>query len=632
MRARCIRALLPLLLAASALGCKQEGGVKVTSFTFHGNHSVTTGQLRQVLATQPSSKLPWGDKRYFNREQFEADLKRIVAFYTDRGFPDARVTSFDVKLSDDQESVAISLTIDEGQPIRVEAFRFEGFESLPTDHRNNLERQMPLKQGQPVDRALLQANREVALDELRDHGHPYASVRIDEEQGTGERQRIITFRANPGPVAYVGDVTITGNSSVGDDVVRRQLAFKPGDLYRASKLHESQRQLYSLELFQFANVEPLRTEERATIVPVRVTLTEGKHRRVNLGVGYGTEEQARAQIDWRHVNFFGGARTAGVFARYSGLDRGVRLNLTQPYLFSPRYSLTLSGQAWHATEPMFTQDTLGGRLTLTRQFGSSGRTLRGRPRMSASLTYANEHEEYVIAPEALEDLTVRDNLISWGLDPRFGTGEGQRSALILDASRNATDNLLDAKRGYVAAVHLEKAGTFLGGSYDYYEVTGEGRFYQTIADRFVFAVQARAGSIDAMGSREVNVPFFKRYFLGGATNLRGWGRFDVAPLSGAGLPIGGTSFMNFSTELRMPIWRDLGGVVFLDGGNVWTNAWEFKPGDLRYAVGPGLRYNTPVGPIRADVGFQLNPIPGLLVDGKPEKRRFRFHFSIGQAF
>ena len=80
------------------------------------------------------------------------------------------------------------------------------------------------------------------------------------------------------------------------------------------------------------------------------------------------------------------------------------------------------------------------------------------------------------------------------------------------------------------------------------------------------------------------------------------------------------------------MWGSLGAVLFLDGGNVWTDPWNFRMNDLRYDVGPGLRYQTPIGPIRADIGYQLNPIPGLLVNGKPEPRRFRFHFSIGQAF
>lgn len=633
MRSRAFR-LISLCLALLVIAaCREEGGVKVSNFTFEGNQAVSSDQLKQVLATRESSKLPWGQKTYFSREQFEADLKRIVAFYTDRGYPDARVTSFDVELSEDQSSVSIEVNISEGEPLNVERISFEGFESIPQNHRVELENRLPLKPGHPRDRALLQASREVALDELRDHGHPYGSVRVVEQPGSTEQSRVIEFRAAPGPIAVHGPIEISGNRSVSDDVVRRQLTFRPGDLFRVSRLRESQRRLYRLELFQFANVEPLRTEEeQATVVPTRVTLTEGKHRRVNLGVGYGSEERARAEVDWRHVNFFGGARTAGVRARYSGIDGGVRLNFVQPYFFSPRYSFAMSGQGWHTAEPAFTLDTFGGRMTVTREF-TRGLPARGvAPVMTIALTYANEHESYEISDEALLDLSFRDDLIALGLDPRRGSAEGQRSALILDATRNTTDNLLNARRGYLASVHLEKAGTFLGGSFDYYELTGEGRVYQNIGNVMLLAGQVRAGSIDAQGDPDVRVPFFKRYFLGGATNLRGWGRFEVSPLSGLGLPVGGHTFLTFSTEARFPVWSKLGGVIFLDGGNVWTNSWDFDLGDLRYDVGPGLRYDTPIGPLRVDLGYQLNPIPGLLVNGEPQQRRFRFHFSIGQAF
>jgi outer membrane protein assembly complex protein YaeT len=626
--------LIALCAALTLVGaCKEESGVKVASFTFKGNQRVSSGQLNQILATRASSKLPWGEKRYFSREQFEADLKRIVAFYTDRGFPDARVTSFDVKLSDDQTSVDITLNISEGQPIVVERIAFDGFDSLLPRRRQRLERTLPLKPGQPLDRALMQASRETALDQLRDSGHPYASVRMEESPGSNEHARVVELRAEPGTEARIGEIDIQGNSSVSDDVVRRHLTFRPGDLYRVGRLRESQRQLYTLELFQFANIEPVDTEGEPAVVPVRVTVTEGKHRRVDLSAGYGSEERARAEIDWRHVNFFGGARTAGVRARYSGLDGGVRLNLTQPYLFSPRYSIGVSGQAWHSAEPAFTLNTQGGRVTLTRQFtrGGIGRMPGRAPRMTLALTYANERESYEISDEALTDLSFRDELIALGLDPRRGSAEGMRSALILDATRNTTDNLLDARRGYLAALHIEKAGTFLGGAYDYYEVTAEGRFYQRVGNALVLAAQVRAGSIDAQGDPEARVPFFKRYFLGGAANVRGWGRFEVSPLSGFGLPIGGHTFMNVSTEARFPVWSRLSGVLFLDAGNVWADAWDFN-GDLRYDVGPGLRYNTPIGPLRVDFAYQLNPIPGLLVDGKPQPRRFRIHFSIGQAF
>jgi outer membrane protein assembly complex protein YaeT len=637
MRSRALSVFVVLAALVLVPACKEDGGVKVSSLTFTGNQAVTSDQLKTILATQASSKLPWGEDRYFSREQFEADLKRIVAFYTDRGFPDATVTSFDVQLNDDQSEVDITIHIDEREPVRVERITFTGFDPLSEAALARLEAGLPLQTGQPLDRALLQASREAALEDLRDQGYPYASVKINESPGSNDRARVIEFSATPGPIAYHGEVDLVGNSSVSDDVVRRYLTFKPGDLFRSSQLRESQRRLYRLEVFQFANVEPVRNEayasEEATIIPTRVTLTEGKHRRVNFGIGYGSEERARAEIDWRHVNVFGGARTAGVRARYSGLDGGVRLNLQQPYFFSPQYTFNIGGQIWHTAEPAFSLVTRGGRMGVTRQFGRTpGTILRNTPVMSVSLTYVNEYEEYEISDEALLDLSFRDELIALGLDPRRGFAEGQRSALILEATRNMTDNLLDARRGYLASIHMEKAGTFLGGTFDYYELTGEGRIYQNVGNVMVLAGQIRAGSIDAQGDPEELVPFFKRYFLGGATTLRGWGRYEVSPLSGFGLPIGGHSFLNFSVEARLPITTNLSGVLFLDGGNVWTDAWDFDLNDMRYDVGPGIRYNTPIGPLRLDVGYQLNPIPGLLVNGEPEKRRFRFHFSIGQAF
>ena len=440
--------------------------------------------------------------------------------------------------------------------------------------------------------------------------------------------------AEPGAVAHHGPLEIQGNSSVSDQIIRRQLSFRRGDLFRQSKLLDSQRRLYSLEVFQFANVQPVREEgEQPTEIPTRVTVTEGKHRKVNFSFGYGTEERARVEADWRHVNFFGGARTAEVRARYSRLDRGLRLNLKQPYFISRNFSLGVQGQYWHNDEPAFTLDTSGGRVTVAREFGRSRTLIGARPEKTLSLTYANEWEDYTVSEETLADPTSWDELISLGLNPETGAGSGRRSALSLDAGRSTTNAVLDAKRGYAASLHLEHAGNFLSGDFNYFEISGEGRYYLSVANRAVVALRVRAGSIDGTGATEADsVPFYKRYFMGGSTNLRGWGRFDVAPLTEGGNPIGGYSFTVFSTELRVPIWRSLGGVLFLDGGNVWSNPLDFNYKDLRYDIGPGIRYNTPIGPIRADLGFQLNPIPGLQVNGEPETRNFRFHFSIGQAF
>jgi outer membrane protein insertion porin family len=630
-RSRLAAVLIFLLLGVS--GCIETGTVEVHSLKLTGVKAVKAGQLKSVLATVPSDKLPWGTNRYFNREQFDADLKRIVAFYKDRGYPDAKVASFDVKLNDKQDAVDITVAVDEGQPILVEMVEYIGFEGIPQPRLNSLRLSAPLRGDMPLDRAVAQALREAALDEIKDDGFPYGTVRLTERPGSDDRRRVLTLTAALGTLARYGQVDVEGNTSVSDNVVVRQLTFRPNWRYRVSQLEESQRKLYSLETFAFANIEPVIKEgEQPEIVPVKVTVVEGKHRKVNFGVGYGSEEHFRGSIDWRHVNFFGGARTLQLESSYSKLSKGARVNLRQPYVFSPRISLVLTGQSWHRNEPAYLLNTKGGQMTLERSFPRPGPFSRRTAASSLSFVYTNEFQSYEISEEARNNLADAIKLlIAAGLDPLTGRGRGLLSSAALNYHRSTADNTLNATKGYTADAHMEKAGGVLQGDFRFVETILEGRFYQSIGDRAVVALKVRGGSIGAPSGDNLAVPFYRRYWLGGATSLRGWGRFDVAPLF-EGVPIGGHTMMDSSAELRVPLWRSLSAVAFADAGNAWNNAWDFNLNDLRYDVGPGLRYLTPVGPIRLDFGYQLKRIPGLLIDGKPEAHRYRFHFSIGQAF
>ena len=631
---RHVLTLLLFTLSAGLAGCieGEQSAVRVTSVKFTGVQAVEPGQLEDVLATVQSSKLPWGTKHYFTRQQFEADLKRIVAFYRDRGFPDAKVQSFDVKLNDKQDAVDVTLNIEEGEPIVVEAIEYEGLEVLPPGELQELKNRLPLKPDAPLDRALAQASREATLDEIKDHGYPYASVRITERPGSHERARVLTVAATPGTLARYGAIEVQGNTSVSDNVVVRQLTFRPNRRFRLSQIQESQRRLYSLETFQFANIEPVIVEgEQPEIVPVKVTVTEGKHRKVNFGLGYGSEEKGRASIDWRHVNFFGGARTLQLEGGYSALSKGGRANFRQPYFFGPRYNLLATAQSWHRNEPAYTLTTRGGRVAVERTFARRGPLSQRQGTTSLSLSYTNEFQSYQVAEFALRDPTAHDLLISLGLDPLNGTARGRLSSIDLDVHRSTADSTVNARRGYILDAHFERAGSFLQGDFDFAETILEGRYYLALGDRAVIAVKARGGSIGTPRGENLRVPFFRRYFLGGATSLRGWGRFQVSPLHN-GLTTGGHTMFESSAELRAPVWGNLSAVLFADAGNVWNNAWAFDFGDMRYDVGPGLRYLTPIGPIRVDLGYQLNPIEGLLIEGKPQSRRFRFHFSIGQAF
>src|SRR5687768_896602 len=163
--------LLVLVVAFSVAGCREEGDIQISSLEFNGVEQIDAGALSDALQTKKGSWIPWGRKRYFDRRAFEADLKRIEAFYLDRGFPDARVRSFDVKLNAAQVKVAITLDIDEGEPIRLAAVELRGFEPLEESEREALQKTLPLQPNRPLDRQLAVASRERALNVLRDNGY-----------------------------------------------------------------------------------------------------------------------------------------------------------------------------------------------------------------------------------------------------------------------------------------------------------------------------------------------------------------------------------------------------------------------------------------------------------------------------
>lgn len=585
-----------------------------------------------MLATKASSRWPWGEKHYFAQDDFNDDLKRVHAFYADRGYPRGRVVTPDVVFSERKDAVSITLHIEEGPPVTIETVDFFGFEELPERTRAYLKRTLPIQPGAIRRQDTLVAARDRATQIFNERGHPYARVQALEGEGSKPNTVRLTLAAEPGTKATFGPVAISGFSSVSEKVIRRQLAFGEGDEFRLSRLSESQRRLYNLELFQYITFDVPDLAAQPTKVPVKAIITEGKHRRVQFGAGYGTEEKARVSANWRHVNFFGGARTLGLEGKWSSLDRGARATFTEPFFFSPSYKLSLSAQNWYANEPAFELLTRGGRASVSREIVRRDFSRRRFSTTRATVTFIDEFEHQRISNEALNDPTFRDELIALGLDPRTGELQGTLVAFALDLTHDTTRNLLDARQGYVASLHVEQAGSWLPGNYSYREATIEGRHYRTVASRVVIANRLRVGAITSPGAEEINVPFFKRYFLGGSSSLRGWARYQVSPLSGSGLPIGGFTVFEGSSEARFPIKGNFTGVLFFDYGNVWNKAWDFRLNELVYDAGPGLRYTTPIGPVRFDLGYQLKQIDGLLIDGEPEKRHWRIHFSIGQAF
>jgi outer membrane protein assembly complex protein YaeT len=609
--------------------CHEEGDVHVNSLSIEGTSAVTTNQLKGVLETKATGWLPWAHKQYFDRAEFEADLGRIRRYYQDRGYPGARITSVDVALNDEGTAADLTVTIDEGEPVTVEAVRVEGFDELPAEAQAVFE-DLPLQPGQPRDFDVVGASRQRILDGLRDRGYAYASVDAAERPGSGPSQVVVIFEGRAGPPARFGRITIEGLDRLDEQIVRRELTFDTGDAYDASRVTQSQRRLGRLQLLQFVNIDARPPEEAQPLdLPVRIVVTESPPRRLQLGVGYGSEGGVRGSAEWTHLNFLGGARELQAELKGSTIERGASLDFTQPYFYRPGLTLDLRTSVWQTLETTYRSRTLGGNAGVRYRFGGRERGANRAAGQTLRAGYVHEYLRYNITEDALEDLAGRDELIALGLDPTTGQGRGTRAALNVSLEHDATDALLDPRRGYALSAAFDHARAYLGGTFAYDEIVGEARGYLPIGERLVIAVRGRAGTL--AGATDTDVPFSERYFLGGSSSLRGWGRYEVAPLAN-GLPVGGRTMLDTSAEVRVVATESFGLVFFMDAGNVWAGDWEARLGDLRYAAGPGLRYRTPVGAVRADLGIQMNPIPGLKVRGGPQTRRWRVHFSIGQAF
>jgi outer membrane protein insertion porin family/translocation and assembly module TamA len=622
-----VRGLLAAALAAGSIACHEEGQVDVASLSFSGNSAVRSSELEAILATRAGGWLPWGEKPSFDRQEFENDLGRIRRFYQDRGYPDARVADVDVELNERGTAVDLTVHIDEGAPLVVEAVEFQGFDVLEGAARDRVQ-DISVPTGGPRDRATIAAARQQALDLLRNNGYAYAEVKTDERrQGAGV---VVTIAADPGPPTTFGEISVVGLQELDESVVRRQLSFRPGQIYRDSQVVQSQRRLSSLEILRFANIDARPAgDSQPPAVPVVVTVAEAPPRRLQLGAGYGSEDQLRGSIEWSHLNFLGNARQLTTTAKWSSLDRGTRAALVQPYLFARGISLDASASTWWTSEETYESHTFGGRVGLGYRMRRGERGSRRMPGDLLRVAYVHEYLRYNIRPEALEDLTTFDQLIALGLDPVTGRGSGTRAAVTFDYERDRTDNLADPRSGYGLSLHLEEARPWLGGgTFSYREVLAQGRAYLPMGPA-VLAGRARTGTI--LAASDTDVPFSQRYFLGGSSSLRGWGRYQVAPLAD-GLAVGGRTIVDVSAGIRFPVRGRLGGVVFVDAGNVWAGSLAATTSGLRSDAGFGVRFGTPVGLIRADLGYQLNPIEGLIVNGEPESRRWRVHFSIGQSF
>jgi outer membrane protein insertion porin family len=600
-----------------------------------GNASFSDDDLKRQMMTSESPFFAIFTRPRLDRDTLRRDIAALEAFYHANGFLEAKVTLERTELVENGTFVNIYIRVDEGEPTRVALVNFEGAGPV---RRDQLAKEIRLKPGVPFNPSLVDPDVYAMKRLYFDKG--YVAVEIADSVAIKGKSVSLIYRITPGPIVTIRRIEISGNKMTKDQVIERELALKVGEPFRLSKAIETQRNLFETGLFTEAEILPVNLDKDRRTVDVAVRVRERKSAYVEFGFGVGNILGSRVTGEWGEKNLFGRGNKLVLSVEYSfGLFEGgvVDFSNINPEVKYYRYDASFGQRHILGTRILFALDaylekdaTVNPIVIWTRGVGASG--LRHlSPRTDVLLRLLSER----IEREA----------------PEVERQESNSRILSGMVSHNTRDFILDPRRGSYRDLRVDLAGGILGGDNDFYSLSTALQKYWTKRKSSVVALRTRIGFADAYGSsKDTGVPIENRFFTGGGNSVRGFkenslGPTALTPNSSGDLvetPIGGRVLLVCNAELRFPLpllsrYR-FSAAVFADAGNVWPSLESVKiedfrlhakpdevtETDFRYSAGVGLRYNTPIGPIRLDYGMPIKK--------NPSDRFGRFHLSLGQIF
>ena len=667
-------AVLAAALFASPLAAQREARV-VRQLDFEGNESINDLTLASAIATTNSSwfatapivrVLGLGEKRFFDQREFERDVIRLTILYKRSGFPNVVV---DTVVRREPRDIYLTLRIEEGRPILVDSLGVQGIDSLPAEVREDLLVDLPLRAGDVFNRYLMQATADSIVRRLRDDGYPAAEVFTSFATQADELTADLTFDVDPGESAVFGDVRVSGVGRVDTSVVLDLVSARSGREFRQSDLFESQRTLYSSDLFRIATVgiDSSRYEYGADSVPVVVQVAEARRYRVRGGIGYGTTDCLRGSAGLTVRNFLGRGRILDLSTRVSKvgageptdwgladehhicgglaedsigsrlLNYGVTAAFRRPAFLSPNNTLTYSVFAERRSEFLaYLREDVGGNVTIARE------TPNRRLPLGLSYTLSYGKTEATAATFC----AFFNTCLAEDIDR---LRERRRFALVTaSGALPRVNNPIDPTRGYILQLELAHASRLIGSSelLEFTRGIAEASWYRPVGRESVLSWRVKGGLIFApqiaSGSLEgIYIPPEQRFYAGGPSDVRGFRRNELGPVvyvapevavNGDGVPTdtnqvravatGGNSLMVANVELRFPspvFSERLRLAAFIDGGTLWQRGVDGAEGPLlRITPGFGLRVGTPLGPARLDIAYNPYSLPDgrLLVLGE----------------
>jgi outer membrane protein assembly complex protein YaeT len=594
--------LLPRYASAILIDALDPGRQwRVERIEFSGNEKFSTDELSAVIVTQQRTWYRlWEDRPIFDPITFGSDLERLQRFYEARGYYGTTAT-YDLDVDDEGGLVTAQIAVREGMPVVISEIDVE-VESKPNQKPPLLPQDLPVKRGEIFREAEYQQAEQVLRSSLLEHGYAHVKTERRAEVDLDERRVGIRYTVQPGPIAVFGQTTVKGTDTVDPELVSRELAYQAGDTYSLAKVVESREKLLALDLFGTVRVAQTETPGAPTVVPMEVEVAEKSHREIKLGLGYGTEDQFRTQLEWRHLNWLGGGRRLSIVTKYSSIAISGAINFVQPHFLSPRTQGIMTFRHDQEKEETYHRNVTSFLPRLEQRFSSA---------LTGYLGYRVEYNR-------LNDVSA-STVLALGEIRQKGILSGPTVGLVW----NTADNPFNPKKGEVISLVLDQAGAIWGGAFSFFKMTAEAKKYIDIGWSTVFASRLKLGFAEPIGS-DKNFPLFERFYAGGDKSVRGYGRRRLGPLTAGDNPLGGLSVVEGSLELRRPIWKELNGAVFLDFGQVSKRSFDLPVDNLQFSAGFGVSYATPIGPLRLDIGFPFKPPRG----DKP----WQIHFSIGSYF
>jgi outer membrane protein insertion porin family/translocation and assembly module TamA len=591
--------LFTVLISLTVYGSTNQRVVRISKIKIKGAKAVSLKEIKESMATEFPSIKPWVTQPEFDEEVLKDDMVRIKRLYSKYGYYDAHAT-YKLKYNKERDRVEITISIKEGKPVILEELNLDIRGEIEDRLRKEILERIPIKLGKPFSAVSYQATKGTILDILSANGYPKATIEGEALINRKNKWAHATLIIDPGPLYRFGDITVTGNKEVEEEVIRREITFKEGDIYSTKHLSDTQARIFQLGLFSSVVIDT-KFNEKQHRADINIRVKERKLGTLKIGVGYGTEDLFRGQLVWTQRNLFGGGRKLEVSTKLSFITQRFETQFSQPYIVGKRSEFTGSFNLQRDILPSFSSDSITGSAGIKKGFLDV---------YSAFGTFNVQISKLSDISSATEEFIRENNFFltffNFGLE------------------RNTTDSILNPTRGTLLTTNLETSFKTLGSDVNYLKGFTEARGYKKIS-KLVLAKRLGIGFIEPFGTtRRFDIPLFKRFFAGGSTSMRGFPFQKLGPLDENNEPVGGNSILLGSFELRFPIYRNFGGVAFLDYGNVFPKEFDIRLDELKYAVGTGLRYNTLIGPLRIDIGYALNPEPGI--------GRFQFFLSIGQAF